>query len=103
MNETLEIERYRELEAELRALTSKAYSSGALSGGLLVAAAALAWVLDPAASYKLSWTFLCVGVLCGLRWVIFVIEANRAKVELSVHLAKGQILAPRQITASDPA
>lgn len=97
MNETLEIERCREIEAELRGLASKARLYGSLSTGLLVAAALFAWISGGTEPSKVAWSFLCCGLLFGIQWTIFVVEANRTKVELSLHLAKCQVLAQGQI------
>ena len=96
MNETLEIERYRDIEAELRVLASKAGTYGNLSFGLLGAAGGFAW-LPGAEPQKVVWSFLCFGLLLGLKWIGLVVEANRAKMELSLHLAKDQVLAQGQI------
>ncbi len=96
MNETLEVERYREIEAELRKLTSQARIFGGLVSLFLSTTGIWVWVSDAPEYFKLSWTLLCFGLLFGLLWIIFVVEANRAKVELSLHLAKCQVLAQGQ-------
>jgi len=101
MNETLEVERFRDIEVELRQLNSQARRSGGLGSALLSIAGLWVWVSDSPEYSKLSWTLLCFGVLFGLRWIIFVVAANRAKVELSLHLAKCQVLAQGQILGRD--
>jgi hypothetical protein len=90
MNDSLEVERYREIEAELHALTSKARVWGSVSGGLLGAAAVFGWLSDGPELLSLRWMSLCLGILFGLHWIALVVEANRAKVELSLHLMKNQ-------------
>lgn len=93
MDETLEVERCREIEAELRGVALKARFYGRTSTGLLVAAALIEWMPSGAEPDKFAWSFLCFGLLSGVQWIIFVVEANRAKVELSLHLAKCHVLA----------
>jgi hypothetical protein len=92
MDETLELERYRELEALLATVASKARIYGRLSTGLLVTAGLVVWVTDRAVPSTLAWSFLCFGVLFGIQWINFAADAVRARVELAVHLAKCQVL-----------
>jgi hypothetical protein len=92
MNETLEIERCREIEADLRAVTSKARFYGSLSTALLVTAGVMVWATDRSEPTALVWSMFCFGMLFGIQWIIFVAEAIRAKLELSLHLAKCQVL-----------
>jgi hypothetical protein len=93
MNESLEAERYREIGAEIHALASKARTSCAVSSGLIGAAAVIGWTSGESDILNLRWTFLCLGVFFGLRWLALAIETNRARAELSLHLARCQLLA----------
>ncbi len=97
MNESLEVERTREIEADLRSVSRSAQLYGGLSTAFLVAATVLRWLSDDAESSKLAWSLLCLGVLFGFLWVIFVAEAIRAKIELSLQLAKCQVLGHSRI------
>jgi hypothetical protein len=92
MDETLEVERCREIEALLEAVASKARIYGSLSTGLLVTAGLVVWATDRATPSTLAWSFLCFGVLFGIQWINFSAEAIRARIELTVHLAKCQVL-----------
>jgi uncharacterized membrane protein len=96
MNEALEVERFREIEAELAKLTAQARNLGGFGGLLISTTGIWVWVSDAPEYFKVSWTLLCFGVLFGLSWIACVVEANRAKVELSLHLAKCQVLAQGQ-------
>ena len=99
MDETLEVERCREIEGELRSLGLKARFYGGITQGLLLISSFILLALERDELYKFAWLFLCVGLAFGFVWIIYVVEANRAKVELSLHLAKCQLLAQGQILA----
>jgi hypothetical protein len=92
MNESLEIDKTKEIEADWYSVARSARIYGRLSTGLLVAAGSIGWISDKTGPSNLAWTLLCLGVLFGIQWINFAAEALRAKVELSLHLAKCDVL-----------
>jgi hypothetical protein len=92
MNDRLAIERIKEIELDWQSVARSARIYGRLSTGLLVAAGSIGWISDKAAPSNLAWTLLCLGVLFGIQWSNFTAEALRAKLELSIELAKSDLV-----------
>jgi len=92
MNETLEVEKHQKIDTEPCSLVSKARMFSDLSVGLLALAAIGVWIPAGSEPTKLYWSLFCCWVLFGFQCINLVVQANSAKVALSLHLAKYQVL-----------